>query len=440
MAKISFKSVYIRILLSVFLTVSVVACLPNKNGENSTPASETKLSSLDTEAATCEAQLRQGMLAKIYQFYPVAELSKEISLANQNIKTKTDQVSYSVNQQKEQVSGVGVEFFKIKEKTRLNIDYKISLAPEESNGLFTFTVAVKSILPTENDTLTQEYLVNHSCQLQLSQTINEKLVKAGGSKIDYSQVIIYLDGGKEVKNNSFNLASQEILVDFLTDTDDIRHLPQSAVSFLEGIGLVQTSIHKEDSAKKAHEFGLDLFLNAYLIDFSSQGKNLFQVYYGIDDGAQIKLTSIAKTKNWNVPQSVWTGQNLGSSKDINKSVQSLLPKDYLLRHNSIQILTKQLPSYDHFAAYWSVASSLPNEKPGLTVFNLIENSNPIISGTTSPLDLESNDTIQTELPAVQTIVKGIVAQVDLSRLPLEFGRAQLLFRPPFVQSQIRSMY
>ncbi len=56
------------------------------------------------------------------------------------------------------------------------------------------------------------------------------------------------------------------------------------------------------------------------------------------------------------------------------------------------------------------------------------------------LKAEDNFRLVRGFENIKSVIKNIEKIQDLSRLPLEFGRAQLLFRPPFVQSQIRSMY
>lgn len=75
----------------------------------------------------------------------------------------------------------------------------------------------------------------------------------------------------------------------------------------------------------------------------------------------------------------------------------------------------ELPSYEHFAAYWMMTDKTYDETKHQLQMTLTERLIPTTAGDSSPADLAGNDTVQTELPQVKSLAAEILRQAPKDR-------------------------
>jgi transglutaminase-like putative cysteine protease len=97
------------------------------------------------------------------------------------------------------------------------------------------------------------------------------------------------------------------------------------------------------------------------------------------------------------------------------SFENKLPRDYFSNSNKYQLKAEKAPTYDHFAAYFTATEpAAGSEADGVTLV-LTENPSARVAAPSSPEDLVSNTTIQTELPEIQKIKAEILTAAPSDR-------------------------
>ncbi len=401
------------LLLSSLLTLTMVGCVPPKTADEPATA---KINTLPEKAATCEASLRQKMVAKSLVLQPVAGLEAEISAANSSV-LNANKTSYSLSKTTQIVS-IGLELTERDATTSHGIRYDLSLSSKDSESPMNLTVEVGNQVAKSNVVVSQRFNVSQACELSISSTSKTHLSEVSSNNYSFKKITVYPDGQTQQDSAEFTTPAGATLLNLVPfSNEDLDHLNPMSYDYAEKVGLLSISVHdkKSKSAEPIKEFGLDLKLKYKSVNFSLDDKPMFKFNFGEDKTQGVSSSEVGGRTTWKLPKILWDKQNLGSSDDISSLARSEITKEYLLTHNTIQLLTNKVPSYDHFGAYWIVSNHSLDARTNQELMTLTENSNPIVYDQATAADLISNDTIQTELPQVQAIAKEILSQQPKDR-------------------------
>lgn len=392
--------------LSLISTVLVVGCVPPKK-EGPAPI-QTKVVSVSEQTSACETQIKNQIEAKTLKLVEAAGLEADIKKANALFSSLTN-VEYNVQQIRKEIQSVGIELFHRTSDSAFSVSYEISKGEKDTGAILALAISSEQINKGSSVGISQDLLVNPDCTLTVSQTSKLELVKSDTNEVTLLTTEVFVDGGKTQNTDKFTLNDSEVLINLLPNSDDFALVPKVGAIFIPGIGLGRYNVTTIESSV-AKEFGLDLVFNNYKIEITFSPDSSLSMIYSEDQAKKITLSDVANQKNWGVPREIWTELILGSSPDLNSYIQFLLPNDYLETNDSLILEAKKSPAYDHFAAYWQVKNVTENSDSGTANYTLVANPNPVIEGPISAWDLESNTTIQTELPQIQKIANEIAAQ------------------------------
>ncbi len=397
------------------MTLSLFSCAPHEGSPGPQLAPQTKMVSISERASDCEAKLLKQMEDKSLRFTASSDFTNAFLAANESISL-LNQINYTVQKSKEEITSIGLEYF-IKSATgKTNFRYSISKADKNlSNSLLSLSLTSETQQSTQDVTISQDFQVTQACELRLSQSSEEKVLRIDAEHLAYSKTTLYSDGQKQSTSDQFNLPKDSFLINFSADSGELAKLPLQGFGYLAQIGLVQFRI-QDGQVKSEKNFGFDLSLKTKVMSITLKNRALFDMVSGVDSQVGATFTEVVGLRFWQLPKSIWKNLALGSSDDLNSLISYKLPKDYLKTHNSVLLLAKKPPTYDHFGAYWSISNVILDTKSGLTSLNLTENDNPVVRATTSAMDLETNDTIQIQLPQIQDIAKSIRIQESKKRI------------------------
>lgn len=400
----------LRLLLFTVLTVVFVGCQPPKKDNKPAQASPfTQVSTVTEKAAACESKIRGMMTSKTLKFQSVDPIADRISMANAFLNQQS-KPSYAFVQANENTQSVQLEYANGTQDVNQAMKYDLSLNDSTSKDSMNVSInyEVKSI-----DTVTeieQSFQVNENCELRISQTSLSTVKKKDDTHFTAKIDNYYAGAESDSKTSEFSIPAGGKLSDFV-DQNDFNEMNKS-YSYAGEMGLLQLNI-KESSETKKQKFGLELNFKVYNFSIGNESITI-DIEAGLDEQAGIGYSISSGNTTWTVPEAIWKQQSLGTSRELNQKVQVSLPEKYFYTNNAIQISVAKMTTYENFAAYWT-KSNIQKDSEGKTSMLLTEKSPATISGTTSALDLASNETIQTELPAIQKIAKTILAVEPTNR-------------------------
>lgn len=400
----------LRLLLFTVLTVVFVGCQPPKKDNKPAQASPfTQVSTVTEKAAACESKIRGMMTSKTLKFQSVDPIADRISMANAFLNQQS-KPSYAFVQANENTQSVQLEYANGTQDVNQAMKYDLSLNDSTSKDPMNVSInyEVKSV-----DTATeieQSFQVNENCELRISQTSLSTVKKKDDTHFTAKIDNYYAGAESDSKTSEFSIPAGGKLSDFV-DQNDFNEMNKS-YSYAGEMGLLQLNI-KESSETKKQKFGLELNFKVYNFSIGNESITI-DIEAGLDEQAGIGYSISSGNTTWTVPEAIWKQQSLGTSRELNQKVQVSLPEKYFYTNNAIQISVAKMTTYENFAAYWT-KSNIQKDSEGKTSMLLTEKSPATISGTTSALDLASNETIQTELPAIQKIAKTILAVEPTNR-------------------------
>lgn len=395
----------LRPLLASVLTVLFLGCQPPKKDNKPAPASPfTGVSNLSEKATTCEKKIRHVMVTKSMEFESVNELSTQVSFANNFLRQQAE-AEYSLDQVKDNTKSIKVEYANATSDYKQALSYDLSLNGKDSKDPMNLTVQYELTTVDSASELEQQYMISESCELRKTQTSFQTIKKKGDLNYTFSQSNYYADGESDSKNENFSLPEGGKLSSFVEDSNNIQSINNS-YSYSPGLGVFQAQITGQSQAQKK-KFGLDLNFKVTKATLKNENFKM-DLEFGQDDQAGIKYSVAGGQETWTVPQALWQQQGLGSNQELSQVVEVNLPEKYFSLNDSIELSGKKLPAYEHFGAYWTKSEEQTTADGRKSVI-LTEKAVPTISGTTTALDLVSNSTIQTELPAIQKAAKTILA-------------------------------
>lgn len=396
--------------LSSLLT-ALTACVPSK-GSPETPVF--KLVSISEKASGCEAQLREKMQNKRLFLQSVSGLESVIASANALMPTTT-KTEFSVRLQKQQVQRVNIQHSLPTAKSNASVTYSISQAGKGVLASFYLEIEVKHQQDSGMMSLVQRLNVSENCELTINKTEILKIKKISEGQYTYNEESILANHEKDVFSDKFTTPTDAKLADLVWSVTKPSEMPPLSYIYIKkmGIGSLKT---KKAGQVLSKEFGLNLVLDTMKIQLFINEKIISTMFAGHDENLNITLSQSEGANNWTVPLELWKSQRLSESKDLNSFITSDLSAYYLSNHSSIRVVTDKNLSYDHLAAYWAL-SELPtagNEKN--KAFLLAESQTGYIKAKATSADLESNETIQADLPEIQAIAQNIIAQAGENRI------------------------
>jgi len=405
------KRAVIFLLVSFSLTLILGACTPAKTDDPG-PAAP-KFSSLSEKAAACEAKIRRQMAEKSLMLKPTAGLEADIEAANASVAT-TDKVQYSASISTE-VESLELSHYSVSKTHYQQIKYNLRKAASFVAAIMILEVTVESINGQRDYQIAQKLNVSESCDLLVTETSKGQIQKESAQEYSFSEAKYYANGETSTDTDRFSLpAGAPEIVNLWIDRDTAETFPETANYYIPQLGLMNLTAIKIP-AKKMQEFGQEFNLNFQKVSLFKDGKVFVTMEAGQDPDQAVNVTVNQNSNEWRITKSIWEKLSLGTTRDTRSSVRSEFPKDYLYDHSSIQLVTKTLPEYDHFAAYWNINNKTQEGESSAFSFSLSEVSNPEIFDTVKPEDLVSNDTIQTKLPQIQAIAKDILEKEPLNR-------------------------
>ena len=400
----------LRPLLFTVLTVVFVGCQPPKKDNKPAQASPfTKVSTVTEKSAACETKIRGMMTSKTLKFQSVEQIDSQISFANAFLNQQA-KASYAFVQNNENTNSIQLEYANGTQDVSQAMKYNLSLNDLTSKDPMNVAIKYEMKSVDTASELAQSFQVNENCELRISQTSLTVIKKKDDTRFTVKEANYYVGAESDSKSSEFSIPAGGKLSAFMNQ-NDVNEMNKS-YSYGGEMGLLQVNI-KESTVVKKQKFGLDLTFNVYNISIGNDSVNL-DIEGGQDKQSGIEYSISSGNTTWTVPENIWRQQSLGTSRELNQKVKVSLPEKYFYTNNAIQISVTKMTTYENFAAYWT-KSNIQKDSEGKTSMLLTEKSPATISGTTSALDLASNDTIQTELPAIQKIAKTILAVEPTNR-------------------------
>lgn len=396
-------------LIFVFLS----AC--SGQGQHTTSSENSfRLASTSEEVTNCESKIRNQMENKSVLMDQVADFKTEVTLANETLKL-SDEKEFSISQSKGEIIELAVSH-SLKSNEKTSFDYTLSKPDQDADGILSLSLEASRMDESKLTTLSEEFLVSKNCELKMTEASLEVLSRTKPRHYKYNTKTIYIGGESEEDEDTFTVSPhQEPLANFWLDSD-LAKWPRHSSQYVPGVGVLDFSI-TELPVKTMTEFGLNLNLKSYTGTMALSNQKI-QITFGHDEKENVKLTTTNLTesdeqKSWLLPYGIWKTLALSTSGDLNETVSYSLPKGYLLSHNSFTLQSKKVPDYDHISAYFRFVSFDPNQKYSYVI---AENEEASVKAEATAQDLESNDTIQVNLPQIQEIAQGILIQAPDDRL------------------------
>lgn len=395
------------LLLSILLT-ALPGCIPPK----STPQEpQSKIVSISEKASICESHLRQQMSNKsLSLLYVNAQSEKMIESANALIPSAQEK-QFAVHLKKHVTQSLSIEFAHQSKEMQNEVSYKVSPADGEAKAAALYLdISIRSLSKNVYLKVIQRVNISESCQSSHNNTRFINIRPADDKSYSYSEETVFANAEKESFSDKFEVPADGQLLELSRPINALEDIAPIAYSFQREIGLIKI---KRTSPFKGTKSGLGLTLNQEGVstEISAADRKLSIVNFGVDRNLNIKTISQSGTDSWYVPEKLWQEQSLSSTPDLNSSVQFALPADYLEKNNTIKIMAAKPLDYDHISAYWKIEKD--SSKAG--VYYLQENAAGTIARTAGPEDLASNETIQTELPEIQSVATGILAEAGEDR-------------------------
>jgi hypothetical protein len=405
------KRAVIFLLVSFSLTLILGACTPT-NKDDPSPAAP-KFSSLSEKAAACETKIRGQMAEKSIKLSPVAGLEAEIEAANAQV-AMMDQVRYSTSISTE-VESLELDHYSLSKTGYQQVQYNLRKAGSYVAAIMILEITIDNNNGQRDFQIAQKLNVSESCELLVTETSKGQIQKESAQDYSFFETKYFTNGETSTDQDRFSLpAGSSEIVNLWLNRDTLKEFPESANYYIPKLGVMRFVAVKMP-AKKMLEFGQEFYLSFQKVTLLKDDKVFMTMEAGGDPDHEVNVTVNQNSNEWRVTKSIWEKLSLGTTRDTSSGVRSEFPKNYLYDHDSIQLVTKVLPEYDHFTAYWNVKGKTQEGDSSAFNFSMSEVSNPEIYDTVKPEDLVSNDTIQTTLPQIQAIAKEISAKEPLNR-------------------------
>lgn len=396
--------------------LTLAACGADKQTHEQSPT-QPYISSLSEKAADCEAKIVQQMKTKSILLKPVKGLEKEISEMNSAVQ-ETQEVSYQVTKVSGQVSDLSIEHGLIGNFTKKSIEF--SLSPADKHTAFDMLLSIYSMTVTKTSALTikQSFGVNDKCELIVSETELNDIHQSDGNKVSMFNKKVFLEEDSSEYSKEVETPEGKQLSNFFNELTASKTPPKElkteVVAYIPNVGLADIRLERTNELKKVHEFGLDLNLEIFRLDYSVRGTILGKAELGKDSQHEISVSINGKSRTWTINEQIFKSQRLGSVTSAANYLTSDLAESYLEKSNTIEMLGENKPTYKNFDAYWTLLSQR-QESSGLTVFTYQENTDHTFRAEQKAADLKSNSTIQTDLPEIKKVAAQILKQAPQNR-------------------------
>lgn len=373
------------------------------------------LPSSQSQNSICELNLLRSMESKSIPLYPHENFKAEIEEMNKAILA-TSERKFFVSTSKGYIKELRVVYTSKKNK-RFYFESNLARSDKDVDGPLTLTLQVVVTEANEVKTLNQKLLVDRACDKRLVETSYSNLLKQQLGHYSFTQKTAYADGETESVEDKFEIpASQEPLDNFSVELEAKRHA-HSGYQYLHPVGVYKYE-YTEAPSKIVSEFGQSFELTM-LEGATYLSNQKIPLTYGYTADQKIELTQF-KTEDvdifssWSLPYDIWHKLTLADSDRFLETVQFLLPNNYFKIYNSFHLESKQAPNYEYLQAYFRVTTF---EGPhGRNLHVMEENESATFEATPLPIDLESNDTIQVELPEIQLVAQSIFKKVPNDRV------------------------
>lgn len=345
-------------------------------------------------------------------FLPVSKLQVYIDKINNLIPHLREQnVSFA------EINNQIVEYKSTKwgKSTDVDSGISVSLGLNEKNSVKPMYLEIEGDFRTTNYKLqlNQRYSINmKDCVPNLKYTEVTIIKKINEGELNYSKVQISSDDEVLINtSNTYLVPDQKTDVTFarISAPSEIKAALTAIanpVYLAPPLGFLEYKFNSSEKKTKESAFGQKFVFDNYSMIGMVNGKIVIEGIAALDEGSQVSYfyEKNQKRKNWTTPiafkDKIFLGQpQLGASYfDSNLTQQDQEKNEYILKAN------KKL-DYDHFRAYYSAEEiGLENE---FKIYKLKEAYPPVVSGEPVAADLESNSTIQTDLPEIQRIAESI---------------------------------
>ena len=405
--------------LLLITIIALTGCKPPKSVENKGQIVPSASMSLNSNFTNCEDKLRSYLKDQSFKFINVKRFDKEIKELNDNLgEEASSAMSFTeLNKQITEYSH-STQYYKGTHFT--NKRTMIGLNEKDSKNPMYFALLAESRADSKVIKIEQRFIISTQsaeCQPVLSKTIMQNYTKINDLNYQFNSIeVAYDDSILVQESKDFKIEPGTVLSEFSEISkhanpteEDLKNI-STIVSFNSNMGVTKT-ITETLADSQDTIFGVQLNLkNLKVKVFDDKNNERITLNVGVDLNYNISVSKFSNTENWNGPfskffDSVYLGQAQSSSF---KYYSSNLTSEYQSRYNTFVLKTIQSISYSNFKAYFSIIDqSIDSEQK--TNYVLKENSVPVIESVTTALDLESNDTVQTELPEIKKIAAIIAS-------------------------------
>lgn len=425
--------------------------LPTSTNESldQKPTDENILGSIDAvpdsqavqnkNSINCEFKIRQQMENKSIKLVATHQIGTQILTAN-NLISEATTATYRIRQKK-QIQSLLLNYRGVT-SSEISVNYDLSKNTEGADTQLNLNLSVENISNKASLKLDQNFQINQTCDLILTQTNLEKIDNLGDNNYLFSKEEFYAGGESKKFTENFTVPLGLKLTNLskeISNIDEVITNSSKYVSYYFKNGLVSTFVKKQDT-QLIREFGLNLILDSHSIDFKIKDKIIFSFIVGEDKSNNISIWETNGVKSWTLTKNIWKNLKLGTFDESHQAIKSELSSKYLDMHSSIQFFSNKELSYPHINAYWKINSTGFDKIENLKVYNLSENEIPVYSDKAIPDDLISNETIQTELPRIQIIAKQIQSKTttrkDKIQLILNFLKDEYFYDQDMVQNNV----
>ncbi len=360
---------------------------------------------------SCEKKIRREMEDRSISFQSIPGLAAEIERAKADSASLVT-VDYAIDQTESQNTSVGVGYSAETKTGNSNFGVQLALVKEQTAGhRMELTIDFSANENGSGKEISQRFLVSETCSLVLAETSYESIVKEQ-EEYSYSLVTYYLNGERVEKTDRFKIPSSGKLANFMGD--NLAAYDDNTSFYLKDLGLLQIKA-RHGIERSFPAFSLNISLKGSDFELVSGEQTVFKIFIGEDENSPFKVAEYPGSLSWRVPKAVWDENFLATNPVLIAQIKFQIPSNYLYAHDSIRIVTDRLPEYQHFSAYWGVEEISSDAKNGLKTVRLTENKYRTYMDVANDKDLESNSTIQTDLPQVQQIADQISRQEPNNR-------------------------
>jgi len=403
--------------LLLITIITLTGCKPPKSAEKKDQITPSSGVSLNTRFTNCEDKLRSYLKDQSFKFINVKRLDSEINIFNAN-QAEESSSTMSFTELNKQITEYSHSTQYSVGDSYTNKRTMIGLNEKNAKNPMYFAVLAESHTDKTVVKIDQRFIIStqtSQCEPELSKTIVQKYTKINDLNYHFSSVeVAYDDSILNQDEQDFKIESGTVLSEF-SDISKLTNINEGdlqsvsrVVSFDSKKGIMK---NKTESMNESQDslFGIKLSLKNFKYTvLNSNNEELISVTIGLDAANGISVSKLNKSSSWSGPFSkffdlVFLGQPQSSNSTY---YASSLTSEYQADHNMFVLKTIKGLAYGNFNAYFSIINQSKDSEQK-TSYILKENSIPVVDSLTTPLDLESNETIQTDLPEIQKIVSLI---------------------------------